>query len=290
MDASTLERIADLICGDDESFSPVYRSGPELTRFFQRAGAGRFRHDGSTRKWWTVNALLACTDPELREVIFRLANPREYGGDGKAVSKAIASLNQVLSLEGLEVFLEGATPKLRRVVVNFTPEAHSDEPELRPLPPPDFNKLRLEPAIAEILRSRWAEADRCVKAEAHLAAIIIMGSLLEGLLLAVLQQKPRQANTSSATPKDPVTGKPKLFHEWSLSEMIDVAHVEKWVDLDVKRFSHALREFRNLIHPYQQMVLRVSPDEDTVKICWLVVQAAVNDLARTLVRAEPVEA
>jgi len=64
--------------------------------------------------------------------------------------------------------------------------------------------------------------------------------------------------------------------------LIDVAHAEKWVDLDVKKFSHALREFRNLIHPFQQMVEQVFPDEDTCNICWRVVQAATNDLARVL--------
>ena len=64
--------------------------------------------------------------------------------------------------------------------------------------------------------------------------------------------------------------------------MIDVAHSVGWIDLDGKRFSHALREFRNLIHPYQQLALRTNPDADTCGIRWLVVQAAINDLARVL--------
>jgi len=54
------------------------------------------------------------------------------------------------------------------------------------------------------------------------------------------------------------------------------------ISLDVKKFSHALREFRNLIHPYQQMAVNTFPDKDTCEISWLVVQAAVNDLARKL--------
>jgi hypothetical protein len=69
----------------------------------------------------------------------------------------------------------------------------------------------------------------------------------------------------------------------TLSEMIDVARAVGWIDLDVKRFSHALREFRNLIHPYQQLATRANPDADTCGISWLVVQAAANDLARILV-------
>lgn len=38
MDEGTLESIAEFICGDDRQNHPVYRSGNEITQFFQRAG------------------------------------------------------------------------------------------------------------------------------------------------------------------------------------------------------------------------------------------------------------
>lgn len=101
-----------------------------------------------------------------------------------------------------------------------------------------------------------------------------------------MQKKPKEANTSASAPIHKDTGKVKKFHEWTLNDMIKVAHEENWIDLDVKRFSHSLREFRNLVHPYEQMVSQVFPDGDTCSICWLVVQAAVNDLARVLQKAK----
>lgn len=113
-------------------------------------------------------------------------------------------------------------------------------------------------------------------------ATIQMGALLEGIFLSILQKYRREANRSTAAPKDSKTGKVKHFADWSLSNMINVAHDLGWIDLDVKEFSHSLREFRNLIHPYQQMVLRTYPDKDTCEISWLVVQAATNDLAKKL--------
>ena len=64
--------------------------------------------------------------------------------------------------------------------------------------------------------------------------------------------------------------------------MINVAHEAGWLDLDVQRFSHSLREFRNLIHPYEQLLARAYPERDTCEISWLVVRAAANDLARKL--------
>lgn len=136
--------------------------------------------------------------------------------------------------------------------------------------------------MGEILADRWNEAQKCLDSKAYLAATIIMGSLLEGMLLAVIRIFPKEANTAKAAPRDTKTGSAKHIAEWSLSDMINVAHELEWIGLDVKKFSHSLREFRNLIHPYEQMVNRAFPDRDTSEISWLVVQAASNDLARKL--------
>lgn len=65
--------------------------------------------------------------------------------------------------------------------------------------------------------------------------------------------------------------------------MIDVAHELGWLGVDVKRFSHSLREFRNLVHPYQQLKEGVIPDEDTCKISWQVVRASINDLEKNFI-------
>jgi hypothetical protein len=47
----------------------------------------------------------------------------------------------------------------------------------------------------------------------------------------------------------------------------------------VKKFSHGLREFRNYIHPYEQMVSGFAPDEHTAKVCFQVLKAALASLA-----------
>lgn len=280
MDGQTLDSLADVICGDDREEYPIYRTGSDLTRFFQRVGFSNFIHDGSTRKWWTLEVLYQLSENNLKAVILRLADPREYRGNQQQVSQAISKLNEILMVEGLKIELAGVKPTLKEIRPQFVEQP--EEPELKPLPPPDFLKLRLEPGLGEILADRWDQAQRCMNAEAYLAATIIMGSMLEGMLLAVLQKFPREGNTCKAAPIDPRTGKVKYFADWSLSDMINVAHEATWIDLDVKKFSHALREFRNLIHPYQQMVVKSFPDKDTSEISWLVVQAAANDLAKKL--------
>jgi hypothetical protein len=276
MDTQTLERIADFICGDGDSY-PTYRSGSELTRFFRRVGFSNFAHDGTTRKWWTLSVLQQLTTNNLNAVILRLLNPKEYVGNQEQVRKAITGLNQILLIEGLRVELSGLEPR----IVKVTPQFAESEPELKPLPPPDFLHLKMEAGLGEILKNRWSEIQLCFDARAYLAATILMGSFLEEMFLSVMQCFPREANTSSAAPKND-TGKVKHFSEWTLSDMINAAHECGWIDLDVQRFSHALRSFRNLIHPYEQMATGSFPDKDTSEISWLVVQAAANDLARKL--------
>ena len=279
MDESTLDKIAALICGNGEQY-PVYRSSSYLTAFFARVGLPRFVHDGSTRQRWVLECLKSCSRDELANVLKRLASPREYGGNKDQITQALKAINEATYVEGFRVKLVGIEPKFEKVEVNF--ESANEGVELKPLPPPDFMSINLEPGIGEILAARWVETQLCVDSGAYLAAIIIMGSLLEGLLLGVCQRKPAIANTCACAPKDHRTGKVKHFADWSLAEMIDVAHGVGWLGLDVKRFSHALRSFRNLVHPYEHMATRATPDEDTCNISWLVVQAAVNDLARAL--------
>jgi hypothetical protein len=62
LDNNTLDNIAVMICGDnlkskycedDNNNCPFYRTGTELTNFFQNAGFNEV-HDGSGRKSWTV--------------------------------------------------------------------------------------------------------------------------------------------------------------------------------------------------------------------------------------------
>ncbi len=279
MDESTLNKIAEFICGNGEHY-PVYRSSSYLTAFFERAGLPRFVHDGSTRQWWVLECLKNCSREELAQVLKRLASPLEYSGDKEQIASAIKLLNEAVYVEGFKIKLRGIDPYFERIKVSFDVDDEDDQ-ELQPLPPPDFLTLGLEPGIGELLGKRWEESQKCVDSESFLAVTIIMGSLLEGLLLGVCQRYPKDANSTPCTPKDK-NGKALKFHEWSLSQMIDVAHHAGWIDLDVKKFSHSLRDFRNLIHPYEQLLTGANPDSDTCKISWLVVQAAVNDLAGKL--------
>ncbi len=139
------------------------------------------------------------------------------------------------------------------------------------------NFLSIDPNLVPVLESRLAEAQHCL-ASAPLATIFLCGSVLEGILLGVALQRPKDFNQASNAPRDK-GNKVKQFHEWSLSQFIDVAYGLDLLKLDVKKFSHELRDFRNYIHPYQQLASRFKPDKHTAEICLQVLKAAIADLS-----------
>jgi hypothetical protein len=143
---------------------------------------------------------------------------------------------------------------------------------------PNVQKLPVEAMAVLIIQSRLDEARRALSAGAHLSVVFLCGSVLEAVLLGSAQRDPARFNRATASPKSP-DGSVKKFHEWSLAQFIDVAHEVGLLKLDVKKFSHGLRDFRNYIHPYEQMVSGFSPDEHTAKVCFQVLKAALASVA-----------
>lgn len=55
-----------------------------------------------------------------------------------------------------------------------------------------------------------------------------------------------------------------------------------WVKTDRGKFSHALRESRNVVHPWQAVASRADFDAATCKITWHVLDASAADLLHSL--------
>ncbi len=143
---------------------------------------------------------------------------------------------------------------------------------------PNIRKFPIEEQAMPIIESRLSEARTALGAGTYLSVIFLCGSVLEAILLGAAQKEPARFNRASASPKDS-GGAVKRFHEWNLSQFIDVACEIGLLKPDVKKFSHGLRDFRNYIHPYEQMVSGFSPDEYTVKVCFQVLKAALASVA-----------
>ena len=149
----------------------------------------------------------------------------------------------------------------------------------------------LDSKIVPILEERFKEAQQCLS-HSPLATIMLCGSFLEGLLLGIAQKRPEKFNRSGMSPKD-TNGKPKAFKDWTLAQFIDVACDTKLLGLDVKKFSHVLRDFRNYIHPYQQMKDDFNPNRDTAILCFLddhlPIMKAISSASAASIHTTPVK-
>lgn len=138
--------------------------------------------------------------------------------------------------------------------------------------------LKLGNAITSILEQRLKEIKKCLNSKAALATIFLCGSTLEGILLGVAINNSQEFNIAKTSPKDK-SGNVLQFHKWTLNNFIDVAKEIGFLKEDVRKFSHSLREFRNYIHPYQQVNQQFDPSEHTAKLCWQVLKLAIFQIS-----------
>lgn len=143
---------------------------------------------------------------------------------------------------------------------------------------PSLERLPVEPTLAPILQARLREAETAHQHKLGLTTVILCGSILEGTLLGVAMRNVAAFNLSKTAPKDK-DGKVRKLQDWTLANFIDTAHELELLSLDVKKHGHALRDFRNYIHPYEQMASRFTPDEHTANISIQVLKAAFASLA-----------
>jgi hypothetical protein len=141
----------------------------------------------------------------------------------------------------------------------------------------DLQKLVQDQGLQSILEHRIHEIHRSIHS-APLATIFLCGSTLEGLLLDVACDNPKLFNCAKSAQKK--NGQVLPLPDWNLSALIDTAHEIGFIGLDIKTYSHSLRNFRNYIHPRAQAVQQFTPDHYTARISWQVLQAAIADLSK----------
>ncbi len=276
----TLEKLRNLINEETE-----YRSGPKLVSFFNELGYSDVYGQGFPSRWsFTDEKLFKINGtPEIDKCIKRVFAPVNFITRFAELDKFINEFNQYLAFDGWKVVRnEKEITFVKAGKINFesTSEIKEDDFLNREFKDISLDKLGLDSVITETLNLRFGEIKKCLNAKAPLSVIFLSGSTLEGVLLGIASKNPKEFNQSKAAPKDK-EGKVKSFYDWSLSNYIDVASDLGFLKEDVRKFSHALRDFRNYIHPYEQVSSRFNPNEQTARICWQVLKAAIFQLCET---------
>ena len=143
---------------------------------------------------------------------------------------------------------------------------------------PNVSRLPVDSAVSEIIRDRLEEVQKCLSVGAHLAVIFLCGSILEGVLLGVAMDNPERFNRSKSSPKDQ-SGTVTKLRNWNLWQLINVACDIGLLKMDSSKFSHILRDFRNYIHPNQQLKEDFHPDSHTSDMCFRALLLALADLS-----------
>ena len=279
LNSKTLEKLRLLINEETE-----YRSGPLLVNFFNELGFKENYFQGFPSRWiYTDDKLKKINGtPEIDKCIKKVFAPVNFIGRFDELDKYINDFNQLLAFDNWKVVREEKEIVFVKAdKINFETKTEIKEEDFinREFEEISIDKLGLDSIVSESLNLRFDEIKKGINSIAPLSVIFLSGSSLEGILLGFASKFPKEFNQANSAPKDK-EGKVKSFHEWTLSNFIDTANEIGLLKEDVKKFSHVLRDFRNYIHPYEQISKNFNPDIHTAKLCWQVLKVAVIQLSK----------
>jgi hypothetical protein len=127
-----------------------------------------------------------------------------------------------------------------------------------------------------VIADRLKEIEICFKNSAPLAVVLLCGSTLEGLLYEVAKNHPAAFNQAAAAPRR--DGKILRLPEWSLNHLIVAGRELGILGEDVVKFAIAVRDFRNYIHPQQQVSDGFRPRRVTAQLARQVLRAPSTSL------------
>jgi hypothetical protein len=145
----------------------------------------------------------------------------------------------------------------------------------------DINRslAAVEGDIQNVVKQRLDEIEK-ILAIAPLASVFLIGSTLEGILFDVARKNQPRFMKATAAPR--VKGAIKQLDDWTLDNLIVVAHEIGIISPNVSEFSHSLRKFRNYIHPREQARRAFNPDVTTARLSLQVLKAAITEIAAHL--------
>ncbi len=125
-----------------------------------------------------------------------------------------------------------------------------------------------------ILKRDYVELGRASIASCWKSVIILAGGAIEAILIDLLLQHESAAKTASKAPKK------NDIREWDLADLINVCVERRLVSPGVERLSHSVREYRNLVHPGNEIRTGLTFDMEEAKIAIEVLHMIDRDLSQ----------
>lgn len=128
--------------------------------------------------------------------------------------------------------------------------------------------------LRSILQRDYQEIQRAYAASCWKSVIILSGGAIETLLLDALKRDPASAAAAKAAPSK------GDISRWDLADLIEVAVELEVVGGGVNKLSHSVREFRNLIHPGNEVRSKLVFGQEEARIALEVLNIVDRELSR----------
>lgn len=270
LDVRTIERLAEIIC---DIGGPNERSVRRLQRLLEGAGWEAPYRGSQGRVPWLIETIRSRNEDvdAISALLQRVVDPREYDGATSEAEALVEHVNELLAPDGFTVGLTRGRPFVRREDLDDDGRLSLAQlavalasPELRVT----VRSLVSDSALADLLVARLDEVEAAHRSGAFVLAVVGTGSFLEGLLDDVVRQCDPEID--------------KKYRNTNLDLLLRRAHERGWIQPDAFQFSDIMRQYRNFVHPREQLRKGVTCDGDTVLMCWQPVLAVVNDLDERL--------
>jgi hypothetical protein len=137
----------------------------------------------------------------------------------------------------------------------------------------DFGFVK-DAELRRVLTRDGLELQLVLRAGHWKSAIVLAGGAIEAILIDLLQGEPG-ALTAAKAPK-----KKSDITRWTLNDMIEVALELNAVNSSVANLSHAVREYRDLVHPGREVREKLAFGPEEARIGLEVLKILIRDRAR----------
>ncbi len=159
---------------------------------------------------------------------------------------------------------------------HFPPDKTDDTPAIEEDNALDFSFVK-DQRLQNLLNSDWIEATTVFKVGAWKSCVLLCGGVLEGALLSVLKDCEAAACEAYKCLKG--RGKALALEKWDLIDLIDVSKELHIIKKGPGYLGHAIREFRNLIHPGKQLRENIEVTREEASIAISAVKICIWNLA-----------
>lgn len=144
---------------------------------------------------------------------------------------------------------------------------------------PDFGVLTADLRMRALLSRRWEECEACLRGGAPLAAAVMMGGIMEGVLLARIEQTPDKSAVFSAkaTPRNRA-GQSLPLRDWKLQAFLAVARELGWISPVAGGTAAVVQDYRNLVHPAREHEVGPAPTVEDAGILWEITKRIVRQV------------